>query len=407
MHASIPIHRWHGVAGGIFSFKNYSIMFSLQRSKIICVSAIALATFALLGCQRAPEIIKIGVAQPLSGPLADLGKDMQNGVQLAVDELNKKGFKINGKAAQFEIVAVDDKADPNQAKKSAQQLVDAGVVAVVGHLTSGASIQAAPVYAQKGIAQMAISTHPQFTELGHATAFRLVASDAMQARAVGSYAANQIIKTKFAVIDDGTVYGKGLAESALKLLEGKKTVMLRQSFDDKTKEFAALADKMKADGVEVVLSTLNDFQVIALIDALDQVGYSKQITMVGTDTLKTASMLAHAQKVGAMFVTSPVLDLKEVPGGAEFLSKYMKAFGKSPAYGSHYSYDAMQLLAKAIVQEGVEPAKITTALHKMEGFAPVTGAMRWTEKGEPRGGVVGVYTVRGTQWESITRSDKW
>jgi branched-chain amino acid transport system substrate-binding protein len=382
-------------------------MFSQRRSTLFNACAIAFVTLALAGCQRAPEVIKIGVAQPLSGPLADLGKDMVNGVQLAVDELNKKGFKVDGKAAQFEVVAIDDKADPAEAKKVAQQLVDAGVVAVVGHLTSGSSIEAAPVYAQKSIAQMAISTNPKFTELGHATAFRLVASDMMQARAVGSYSANQIIKTKFAVIDDGTVYGKSLAESAVKLLETKKTVVLRQSFDDKTKEFTALAAKMQADGVEVVLSTLGDFQVVALIEALEKIGYSKQITLVGTDTLKTSGMIAQANKVAAMFVTSPVLDLAELPGGAAFLSSYTKAFSKAPVYGSHYSYDAMQILAKAIAQEGVEPAKITAALHKMEGFAPVSGAMRWTELGEPRNGMVAVYTVRGTQWESIVRSDKW
>ncbi len=382
-------------------------MFSLQHAAATKACILTIAAFALVGCQRAPDVIKIGVAQPLSGPLADLGKDMVNGVQLAVDEINKKGFKVNGKAAQFEVVAVDDKADPSEAKKAAQQLVDAGVVAVVGHLTSGSSIQAAPVYAQKGIAQMAISTHPQFTELGHATAFRLVASDTMQARAVGSYSANQIVKTKFAVVDDGTVYGKGLADAAMKLLETKKTVVLRQSLDDKTKEFTALAAKMQADGVEVVLSTLNDFQVVALIEALEKIGYSKQITLVGTDTLKTSSMLTHANKVAAMFVTSPVLDLTELPGGAAFLASYTKAYNKPPVYGSHYSYDAMQILAKAIAQEGAEPAKITAALHKMEGFAPVTGAMRWTDLGEPRNGLVAVYTVRGTQWESIVRSDKW
>lgn len=383
-------------------------MFSFPARTAALLAALFATSLVVTGCAREPEIIKIGVAQPLSGDLAGLGKDMLNGVQLAVNELNKQGFKVNGNPAQFEIVALDDKAQEDEAKKVAQQLVESGVVAVVGHLTSGASISAAPVYAQKSIAQMAISTNPKFTELGYATAFRLVANDNLQARAVGSYGANQMVKTKFAVLDDGTIYGKGLADDAAKLLEGRKTVVLRQSFDDKTKEFTALAAKIQADGVEVILTTLSDFQVIAIINALEKIGYSKKVSILGTDTIKTSEIVQYASKVASMYVTSPVLDVSELPGGAAFSGSYATAYKAAPAYGSHYSYDAVYILAAAIKQAGSsEPAKITQALHTLNGFAPVTGSMRWTDKGEQRQGQVGVYTVRGTQWESIARSDKW
>ncbi len=379
---------------------------NLPRRGTLAVLASLSLTFA--ACTPTPETIKIGVAQPLSGNLGGLGKDMQNGVQLAIDEINKKGFTFDGKSAKFELVSGDDKAQSDEAVKVAQQLADSGVVAVIGHLTSDASIKAAPIYAKKSIAQLAISTNPQFTELGHATSFRLVANDSMQARAVGSYGANQIVKTKFAVLDDGTGYGKGLADAAAKLLEGRKTIALRESFDDKTKEFTALAAKIQAGGIEVILTTLNDFQVVALIDALEKVNYSKQIAILGTDNLKTADMVKHASKVASMYVTSPVQDVGESPGGAAFLSQYTASYKTQPAYGSHYSYDAMHMVAAAIKRAGsAEPAKITQALHAMDGFAPVTGPMRWTEQGEQKQGQVGVYTVRGTQWERVVRSDKW
>ena len=143
-----------------------------------------------------------------------MGKDLTNGVQLAVNELNKEGFKLNGKLVTLELVIMDDKANAEEGVKVAKQLVDAGVIAVVGHLNSGVSIPAAPIYAAKGIAQLAISSNPKFTQLGHVTALRLVANDELQARAVGSFADDQISGTKFAVIDDGTPYGKGLADAA-------------------------------------------------------------------------------------------------------------------------------------------------------------------------------------------------
>jgi branched-chain amino acid transport system substrate-binding protein len=372
----------------------------------------ALTAAALLsGCQffsGIPDTIKIGVAQPLSGGLGPLGNDLLNGVKLAVDELNKQGYKVAGKTVTLEVVAVDDKANPEEGKKVAQQLVDAGVVAVIGHLNSGVSIPTAPIYAEKGIAQLAISTNPKFTELGHATTLRLVANDNMQARAVGSYAASNIKGTKFAVVDDGTPYGKGLADSAAKQLEGKKTIALRQSFDDKTKDFAALADKLKADGIEVVLSTLNDFQVIALIEALKKIDYNKAITIMGTDTLKTTEMLKYAGEVAQMVCTSPVLEPGEFAGGAPFLQAYQAAFKIPPAYGGHYAYDATYAVAAAIRRaESANPKKISEVLRNLDAYAPVTGSLKWDAKGEQRYATISVYGVSGGKWTSIVRSDKW
>ena len=93
------------------------------------------ASGLLVGCSNIPDTIKIGVAQPLSGPLAALGQDLLNGVNLAVSELNKNNFSIDGKRVTLEVVAVDDRADSATGKTVAQQLVDAGVVAVRPTLT--------------------------------------------------------------------------------------------------------------------------------------------------------------------------------------------------------------------------------------------------------------------------------
>jgi branched-chain amino acid transport system substrate-binding protein len=376
----------------------------------MALSAVSVAAM-LSGCQffkGVPDTIKIGVAQPLSGGLAPLGNDLLNGVKLAVDELNKQGFKVGGKSVTLEVVAVDDKANPEEGKKVAQQLVDAGVVAVIGHLNSGVSIPTAPIYAEKGIAQLAISTNPKFTELGLPTTLRIVANDNLQARAVGSFAASNISGNKFAVVDDGTAYGKGLADAAAKQLEGKKTIALRQSFDDKTKDFTALADKLKADGIEVVLSTLNDFQVIALIEALKKIDYNKAITIMGTDTLKTTEMLKYAGDVAQMVCTSPVLEPGEFPGGAAFLAAYQAAFKIPPAYGGHYAYDATYAVSSAIRRaESGDPKKISEVLRTLDAYAPVTGSLKWDSKGEQRYATISVYGVSSGKWTSIVRSDQW
>ena len=140
---------------------------------------------------------------------------MHNGVKLAVDELNKQGFKIKGKPVTLEVVAVDDRANADTGKQVAQQLVDAGVVAVIGHLNSGVSIAAAPLYAEKNIAQLAISTNPKYTELGHATTFRLVANDTLQAKAIGSFASGNMLALYGWVFVNGVVFPVVLIATAL------------------------------------------------------------------------------------------------------------------------------------------------------------------------------------------------
>lgn len=362
----------------------------------------------LAGCSRIPDTVRIGVAQPLSGPIAALGQDLLNGVTLAVKELNAAGFNVDGKQVTLEVVSVDDKSDVETGKKVAQQLVDAGVVAVIGHLNSGVSIPTAPIYAAHGIAQIAISTNPKYTELGFPTTLRMVANDNLQAAAIASFSAEQLGGKRYAAVDDGTPYGKDLANGAAKRLEAaKKSVALRQSFDDKTVAFDELAAKLKAENIDVIISALNDFQVLALLQALKKINYTS-VRLLGSDTAKTTDMIKGDGIIDGLYATSPVLEAKEFTAGPQFLEKYGAAFGKPPAYGGHYTYDSMYVLSQALqLAKSAKPEDITAALHKINGYAPVTGTMKWDEKGEQRYAAVGVYQLRRGNWELRMRSDRW
>lgn len=376
--------------------------------RLLALSAV-LSSALLQGCDSVPSVIKIGVAQPLTGNLAPQGQDLLNGVNMAVEELNKEGYKVKGKLVTLEVVAVDDRANAETGKEVAQQLVDAGVVAVIGHLNSGVSIAAAPIYAEKGIAQLAISTNPKYTQLGLDTTFRLVANDVLQAKAMGSYSVSQFsAATKYALLDDGTPYGKDLAAGAGAQLKGaKKEIVVQQSFDDKTTKFEELADKLKAGGVEVVVSTLNDFQINALLESLKKIGYIN-IKILGGDTIKTTLMLKGAGVASGLYATSPILEAREFTAGGAFLDKYRAKYKIEPAYAGHYTYDAMYVLAAAIRRaESAKPKDIVATLRKIDGYAPVTGSMKWDAQGEQRYGVIGVYSANGGLWESQMRSDNW
>jgi len=117
-----------------------------MRSSIKLVSfAIAIA-LACASAAHAQQVVKIGHVSPVSGPNSHLGKDNENAARMAVDELNSKGFTINGQRVTLQLLAEDDASDPKQGTAVAQKLVDAKVNGIVGHLNSGTSVPASRIY---------------------------------------------------------------------------------------------------------------------------------------------------------------------------------------------------------------------------------------------------------------------
>lgn len=380
-------------------------MFAHTRVALGLLLLVGMAVLA--GCQPGvPDTVKIGVAQPLTGPLKELGQDMVDGTRMAIDDINKEGLKIDGKIVKLELVTADDKADVEAGKAAARTLVDAGVVAVIGHLNSGVSIAAAPIYAEKMIPQLAISTNPKYTQLELPTTLRLVANDDLQSKAMGSIANSLPGEHVYAVVDDATPYGKGLADTAAAQLKGK-TIAIRTSLDDRTTDFKALVSQLVEKKVDVFVTTLADFQVVALADQMLAAGM-KNMQIVGSDTIKTEGMLKANTAVGTIYATSPIIGAGEFTGGKPFLNRYRTLHKHEPIYAAHYAYDAVWVLSAAMKQaKSVDGAKLVPALKSVDALAPVTSSMRFGPDGEQRYGSVSVYQLNRGSWFLLTRSDVW
>lgn len=384
-----------------------------ERTRVVrhalAAATAALALLGLAACDRTPDVIKIGVAQPLSGNLKTLGQDMLNGAKMAADEINAAGgLRVGDKRVQLEVVSQDDKADTAAGEAAARALVEAGVTVAIANLNSGVSIAAAPIYATAGIPQFAISTNPKFTQLSLPTTLRLVANDNLQSRAMGEYAAQLPEAERFAVVDDNTPYGKGLADDAAKAIAGRgKTITVRKSLDDKTVDFAALVGEMAAAKTDVIVTTLSDFQVEAMVLELAKTGQSR-MRILGGDTIKTDKLQKVAQQVQAIYATSPIIEPREFVNGAKFLASFNTRFKSDPVYGAHYAYDTVYLVADAITRNGsVDKEKLLQRLKTFDGSAPVTGSLRFRSDGEQRYGAIAVYELKGGQWVPLMRSDRW
>src|SRR5499427_4101985 len=229
------------------------------------LTVVAAAVFALYGCGKeepkkaeapkaAPtaaaaddvQVVKIGHAGPLTGGIAHLGKDDENGAHLAVDEATAKKLKIGGKTIKFELMSEDDQADPKMGPTIAQKMVDAKVAGVAGHLNSGVSIPASAVYNSAGVPMISGSaTNPKLTEQGFKTIFRTVGRDDQQGPAVAQYLISLKPK-KAAIADDATAYGEGLANEVEKTLKAAGVkVVAREKTNDKATDFKAILTKMK------------------------------------------------------------------------------------------------------------------------------------------------------------------
>jgi len=213
------------------------------------------ATSAPAAAAGGETVVKIGHAAPLTGGIAHLGKDNENGARLAVEEANKEGLTIDGKKIKLELVGEDDAGDPKTGTAVAQKLVDEHVVAVVGHLNSGVSIPASKIYSDAGIVQISpSSTNPDYTKQGFKTTYRVVATDAQQGPALANYAAKTLGAKTVAIVDDATAYGKGLADEFEKTAKADGVnVVAREATNDKATDFKAILTKIKGKKPDVIM----------------------------------------------------------------------------------------------------------------------------------------------------------
>src|SRR5471030_1240958 len=158
---------------------------SAAASASLAGSAPAVPASAAAASAPAPAssatVVKIGHVAPVSGPLAHLGQDNENGARLAIEEISAQGLTIDGHAIHLELDAQDDAGDAKKAVDAAQRLVADHVVAVVGHLNPDASILASKVYSDASIAQISAATvNSGFTQQGFKTTFRVVPTDTQE-----------------------------------------------------------------------------------------------------------------------------------------------------------------------------------------------------------------------------------
>jgi branched-chain amino acid transport system substrate-binding protein len=387
----------------------------MQRTRfsLAIFAAVAALTFAGCGEQKKPEpvaaaapppppvmVVKIGTAGPLTGEIAHLGKDNENGVRLAIDEANAKGMTLEGKKVRFEMISEDDQADPKVGTTVAQKLVDAKVAGVVGHLNSGVTIPASVIYNQAGIPMISGSaTNPQLTEQGFKNVFRVVGRDDQQGPAIANYLASEVKPKSVAVIDDATAYGEGLADEVAKTLKADGIKVLpREKGTDKTVDFMAILTKIKGEKPNAVFYGGMDATGGPLLKQARELGI--KVVFAFGDGACTDKMKDLAGPAAEGLLCSQA-GLPVQAANKKFLDAYKAKFKTDPILYAPFTYDAANLLIEAMKEaNSPNPAKYLPYLAKIS-YQGASGKIEFDAKGDRKDAEMTIFTMKDGKIEPI------
>ena len=368
---------------------------------------VATGLMAALSAAQAQDVVRIGHVGPLSGPIAHLGKDNENGARMAIEELNAKGVSIGGKKVRFELLAEDDAADPKQGTAAAQKLIDQKISGVIGHLNSGTTIPASKLYSDAGIPQISPSaTNPKYTRQGYKTTFRVVADDVHLGGLLGRYAVKDLKGQSIAVIDDRTAYGQGVADEfdkAVKAAGGK--VVGREFTSDKSTDFMPILTTLKGKKPDIVFFGGMDAVAGPMLKQMKSLGI--QAKFMGGDGICTAELaklagdaLADGQVVCA---EAGGVDGALKKGMDDFGARYKKRFNMDVQLYAPYVFDAVNLMVDSMVKaNSSDPAKYLPVMAKTSGYKGVTGTIGFDEKGDIKNGALTLFTYKGGKRDVIT-----
>jgi branched-chain amino acid transport system substrate-binding protein len=367
----------------------------------------AALALALAGCgkqEEAPKpaptaaapsgtVVKIGHAAPLTGGIAHLGKDNENGVRLAIDEANAKGITIGGAKIQFEMLSEDDEGKPDKGPIIAQKFADAKVAGVVGHLNSGVTIPASAVYNTAGIPMISGSaTNPKLTEQGFAVTFRTVGRDDQQGPAIASYLSSQFKPKVVAVVDDATAYGEGLANEVEKTLKASGiTVLPREKGTDKTTDWKAILTKLKGKKPDAIFYGGMDSGGGPLVKQGRELGIKAVFAFGDGACSDKMQELAGAAAEGLVCSQAGIPASASSPA---FLSAYKAKFNSDPIIYAPFTYDATNLLISAMQKaDSVDPAKYLPALKAISSDG-ASGHIEFDDKGDRKDAEMTIFTMK-------------
>jgi branched-chain amino acid transport system substrate-binding protein len=324
------------------------------------------------------EDITIAVAGPMTGGESAFGRQMKNGAEMAVEQLNAAGGVLGKKLA---LDIEDDACDPKQARSVAEKIGSLRIPFVAGHYCSSSSIPASEAYADGNVLQITpASTNPLFTERKLWNVARVCGRDDQQGAVAGAYIAKNFKGKNIAILNDKTTYGKGLADETKKALnKAGVTEKLYESYNKGDKDFNAIVSRLKLENIDLVYVGGYHQEAGLILRQMRDQGL-KTILMAG-DALadKEYASITGPAGEGTLFTFGP--DPRKKPTAAAIVQKF-KDKNIDPEGYTLYTYAALQVWSQAAAKAGTTDPKKVMHTIKAGSWDTVIGKMEYDAKGD-------------------------
>ena len=363
---------------------------TLSRLTSTAMAAV-LATAGLAAFTSAnAETIKIAIAGPMSGSVAQYGDMVKAGALTAIEQINAAGGANGNK---FEAVMMDDACEPKQAVAVANKIVSQGIHYVIGHVCSGSTIPASDIYENEGIVMVTPSaTAPQLTETKKRNfIFRTIGRDDQQGPAAAQYIINKVKPKKVAVLHDKQSYGQGIASSVKKDLEAAKIpVAVFEGINAGDSDYSAVITKLKSQGVDFVyFGGYHPEMGLLLRQAREQ---GVKATFMGPEGVGNKDVTAIAGPASeGMLVTLPA-DFSADPANAARVKAFADKKRDPNGPFQMPAYAAVKIIGDAITgAKSTDPTKVAAYMHKNAFNTPI-GKVEYDAKGDLKSFKFVVYT---------------
>ncbi|GMA16441.1 branched-chain amino acid ABC transporter substrate-binding protein [Deinococcus metallilatus] len=374
--------------------------------KKTALSLSVLAALAL-GSASAQTTVKIATLSPLSGGQSDLGTQIRNGAQLAVNEY-KPLFKKIG--LDLQLVAYDDQADPATGTAQARKIAsDRQILAVVGTLNSGVAIPSSAALAPSHVAMVSpANTANQVTDRGLSNMNRIVARDDAQGPAGANFIARTLKAKKVYILNDKTAYGEGLAKEVEKALKADGVQVVANEGTEEKSDFSSIIAKIKLQRPDAVYFGGIYNQVGVFIKQLREAGINAPV--IGGDGLDSSELATIAgQGANDIYFTTVAAPIEALPAAKVFATSFKQTFNDNAQGFGAFGYDAAKVVLQGILDaarangnKAPSRMQVETAIRKGNFTGLLSGNVTFNSVGDRKSATLYVMNVQGGKYKLAT-----
>lgn len=347
---------------------------------------------------HAQQSVRFGVSLPMTGDMAEYGRFILNGIELAIAQANATGG-VDGQP--IELVVEDSRGDPRESVLIAERFVaDDTILLEIGDFTSSASMAAAQVYEAAGMAQIApTASHPDYSGLGD-NMVRVMALQSAESRYLAQWAAGDMSAQRIATVFVNNDWG--VQANAAFVAEARALgleVLTEEGITPGERDFSAVVTKIKNMEPDAVFIAAQYAEMGAFLSQARRARFETQFINSGApqspELLELAGSAAEGIAAAALYFAG-----NPEPTSAAFTEAYLAAHGSNPNLFAALGYDAALLAVHGARAAGGQRGAVAPAILQLSGFAGATGAFDYTVSRDP----VKTYartTVRDGAWVMV------